>query len=168
VTIVGPSAPGDYAVTGNTCLAADVPAGGRCTVAVTFSPKAPGNRPAVLRFDHNAVGGLNLVGLQGQGNQPTIEINPGVTPPGRVVTVTGKDFPPGKTVTVKFDGRVGQSTVTAGADGTFRASLLVFHKSSPENRTVLATVDGFADPLAKGPLLIVFPTVSPADFVVRG
>ncbi|HEV2783575.1 MAG TPA: hypothetical protein VGX25_29670 [Actinophytocola sp.] len=47
-------------------------------------------------------------------------------------------------------------------------SLLVFPKASPENRTVVVTVDGSPALQAKDTLLIVFPSVNPADFVVRG
>lgn len=167
VTVVGPGAPADFTISSNGCIAA-VPPGQLCKVFVKFSPKLPGSRTANLQFVDNAAGGPHLVGLSGSGNQPVITVSPGVTTPGRVVTVTGKDFPPGKTVTIKFDQRIGQSTVVAGADGTFRVPLLIFPKSTPENRTVLGTVDGFTDPLGRAPLLIVFPSVSPAEFVVRG
>jgi hypothetical protein len=163
VTPVGVN-PADYTVSGNTCQT--VAPAGQCRVSVKFSPRLPGARPATLQFTDNA-GGPHLVGLTGSGNQPTLTVNPGVAPPGQVVSVIGRDFPPGKTVTVKFDGRIGQSTVVAAADGTFRTPLLIFPKATPESRTVLGTVVGFTDPLAKGPLLIVFPTVSPAEFVVR-
>jgi Tol biopolymer transport system component len=167
VTIVGPGAPGDYTIASNTCATA-VATNASCRVAVRFSPKLAGTRDAILRFDHNIPGtGPRLVGLKGSGNQPTIEVNPGVTAPGRAITVIGKQFPPGKAVTVKFDGRVGQATVVAAADGSFRVPLLVYPKATPETRSVLGTVDGFADPLAKAPLLIVFATVSPAEFVIR-
>jgi Tol biopolymer transport system component len=167
VTIVGPGSPGDYSIASNTCATA-VAAKATCRVAVKFSPKLPGTRDAVLQFTDNAPGGpQHLVALKGSGNQPVLEVNPGVTPPGRAVTVTGKQFPPGKTVVVKFDGRVGQASVVAGADGSFRVPLLVYPKATPETRSVLGTVDGFAEPLAKTPLLIVFATVSPAEFVIR-
>jgi hypothetical protein len=165
VTPIGAN-PADYTISSNGCLAAVAP-GGLCRVLVKFSPKLPGARPAVLQFTDNAAGGPHLVGLNGSGNQPSITVSPGVTTPGRVVTVTGKEFPPGKVVTVKFDGRVGQATVTAGTDGTFRVPLLIFPKATPENRNILATVGGFTDPLGRTQLLIVFPSVSPAEFVVR-
>jgi hypothetical protein len=168
VTLVPPVGPADYAVTVNTCTGVDVPPGGQCQITVVFSPTLPGDRSAVLQFDDNAAGGPHLVGLRGQANAPAIEVNPGVTPPGRVTTVSGKDFPPGKTVTVTFRTAVGSSTVTVGSDGTFRASLLVFHKATPENRRIAATVDGLPALFAEDDLLVVFPTVSPADFVVRG
>ncbi|HEV2783576.1 MAG TPA: choice-of-anchor D domain-containing protein [Actinophytocola sp.] len=168
VAPVGPGAPGDYTVTANTCVG-QVPAGGQCLVSVRFSPAEPGERTAALRFDAAAPVGTRLVGLRGTASPLSIEVNPGVSPPGRVTTVTGKGFPPGKSVTVTFDPqRPGQTTATVGPDGTFRASLLVFPKASPENRTVVATVDGSPALQAKDTLLIVFPSVNPADFVVRG
>lgn len=168
VAPVPPVGPQDYAVTVNTCTGVEVPPGGQCQVTVVFSPTLPGDRTAVLQFDDNAVGGPHLVGLRGQGNQPTIEVNPGVTPPSRVTTVSGRDFPPGKNVTVTFRTAVGSATATVAPDGTFRAPLLIFPKATPENRRVVATVDGFPALFAEGQVLVVFPTVSPADFVVRG
>src|SRR5206468_1814161 len=94
VDIVGPGSPEDYKVTTSTC-ASVAGGGGQCTVSVAFSPKASGNRTAVLRFTDNTPDGTHLVDLTGSANQPTIQVNPGVTPPGRVVSVIGKDFPPG-------------------------------------------------------------------------
>jgi hypothetical protein len=168
VDIVGPGNPEDYRIASSTCGAA-VPGGGQCTVNIAFSPKGSGNRQAVLRFTDNAPGGpSHLVGLQGSANQPSITVSPGITPPGRVVTVTGKDFPPGHVVTVKFQDRPGQTSIQAKDDGTFQAPLLIFPKAAPETRTVLATIPEFTDPLGRTTLLIVFPTVSPANFVVRG
>lgn len=167
VTPVG-AAPEDYKVSANTCAATSVPAGGTCTVSVTFSPSLPGDRLAALQFTDNAVGSPHLVGLRGQSGQPTIEINPGVTPPSRVVSVIGKGFPPGKTVTLTFTTAIEKGTATVGADGTFRGSMLVYAKAKAETRTVVATVDGSPALFANGQLLVVFPSVSPAEFVVRG
>lgn len=168
VEIVGATG-ADYKVSKNTCGATVAP-GATCAVTVAFSPKASGNRNAVLRFEHNSPnpGSSNLIGLTGTAPQPTILVNPGVSPPGRVVTVLGRDFPPNLSVTVKFDARPGQTVIKAGTDGTFKAPLLIFPKASPETRSILATMAEFPDPLARTPLLVVFPTVTPANFVVRG
>jgi WD40-like Beta Propeller Repeat len=165
VAVVGPGAPGDYAISANTCTT--VQPNGQCRVTVRFSPQLPGDRTANLQFTHNA-GGPTLIGLRGSAVAPVLDVNPGVTPPGRVVTVIGRQFPPGKTVTLTYTTAPGTSKATVAADGTFRADLLVFPKSKPENRTVVATVDGSPALSANDQLLIVFPTVSPADFVVRG
>ncbi|HET9140162.1 choice-of-anchor D domain-containing protein [Actinophytocola sp.] len=169
VVPVGPGAPGDYTIGTNTCTAAPIPGGGSCTVAVKFSPTLPGDRLANLQFTDNAPGGPHLVGLRGSAGPVTLEVNPGVSPPNRAVTVIGKGYPPGKTVTVTFtNGAPGKATAVVGADGIFRASFMIFQRSKPESRTVVATVDGAPALFANAQLLIVFPTVSPADFVVRG
>lgn len=162
----GAGAPGDYAISTNTCLTSLAP-NAQCQVSVRFSPSLPGDRPAVLQFTDNAPGGPHLVGLRGQGGLMTITVNPGIMPGGRVTSVIGAGFPPGKSVTITFQQRPGQSTATVAADGTFRASLLVFPKASPETRTVVATVDGSPALFTTTPLLIVFDTVKPADFVIR-
>lgn len=167
VDIVGPGNPEDFRISTNTC-GAPVPGGGQCAVSIAFSPKGSGNRSAVLRFTDNVLGGPHLVGLQGSANQPSITVSPGITPPGRVVTVTGKDFPPGHDVTVKFQDRPGQSKIRTKDDGTFQTPLLIFPKASPETRTVQATIAEITDPLGSTTLLIVFATVSPANFVIRG
>ncbi|MFL6142868.1 MAG: choice-of-anchor D domain-containing protein [Labedaea sp.] len=168
VTPVGPGAPGDYKISANTCLNVAIAANASCRVSVKFSPTLPGDRSATLQFTHNAPGGTTLVGLRGQSGTPILEVNPGVTAPSRVVTVIGKGYPPNKKVNVTFAGAVGGTVATTGADGTFRASLLIFPKTKPEQRTVVGTVDGAPALFANVPLLIVIASVSPADFVVRG
>ncbi len=168
VTVVSAVAPNDYAVTTNTCVGAPVPVGGTCRVNVRFSPTAPGERPAVLRFDDNAVGGPHLVGLSGSGSQPTIEISPGVTPPSRVIAVTGTGFAPNQAITLAVPGGVTATPATTDATGTFRGALLILPKGSSTARLVTASVTTFPTIRAERPVLIVTPTVSPADFVVRG
>lgn len=164
----GLNAPGDYTVASNTCAGVSVAPGASCRVAVRFSPALPGDRRATLKFTDNAAGSPHLVGLQGRAGAPTLEMNPGVTVPSRVVTATGKGFPPGKKVTVTSASASERTVATVGADGTFRASLLVFAEAKAETRTMVATVDGIPALFANAPLLVVFPTVSPAEFVVRG
>jgi hypothetical protein len=168
VTPVGPGVPGDYSVPNNACAGVNVPAGGTCKITVRFTPSAPGDRSAVLQITDNAPGGPHLVAVHGQSGTPTLEVNPGITPPARVVTVTGKGFAANHKVNITFQAQVGGTTVTAGPDGTFRASLVIFPKAKPEQRIVVATVDGAPGVTATAPLLIVFPTVHPSDFVVRG
>jgi hypothetical protein len=60
------------------------------------------------------------------------------------------------------------SRSTARQDGTFRASLLILPKAAIGDFTVVATVSDAPVVNAEKPLLVVTPTVSPADFVVRG
>jgi Tol biopolymer transport system component len=167
VSVVG-SAAGDFAIVGNTCGGNAVQPNGSCNVSVRYTPQAPGDRAATLQFNDNAAGGPHLVGLHGIAGAPTLEFSPGVTQPGRVVTAIGKGFPPNKKVFVTFPNAVDNSTATTDANGNFSVALVIFKKSKPETRSAVATVDGFPTITANAPLLIVFPTVSPADFVVRG
>ncbi len=168
MTVVSAVAPNDYAVTTNTCVGAPIPVGGTCQVKVRFSPTVPGERPAVLRFDDNAIGGPHLVGLTGSGSQPSIEISPGVTPPSRVITVTGTGFAPNQPITLAVPGGVTTTPATTDGTGTFRGALLILPRGSSTSRLVTASVTAFPTIKAERPVLIVTPTVSPADFVVRG
>jgi hypothetical protein len=169
VSAVGVAAPGaGFAVAAESCTAGPLPAGGTCTVSVRFSPSAPGDLAAVLRFDDSAPGAPHLVGLRGAGAKPAIVVSPGVTPPGRVVTVSGTGFAPGRPIVTTMDGARQTGPVFAAADGTFRASLLVLWEAPIGNFTVVAKVADSPALNAAKPLLVVTPTVSPADFVVRG
>jgi len=168
VTPVGPGVPGDFSIPSNGCAGVNIPAAGTCKITVRFTPSAPGDRSATLQITDNAPGGPHLIGMHGQAVTPTLEVSPGITAPARVVTVTGKGFAANHKVNITFQNQVGGATVIAGPDGTFRASLVIFPKAKPEQRTVVAIVDGFPGITATAPLLIVFPTVHPSDFVVRG
>ncbi|GAA4922148.1 WD40 repeat protein [Stackebrandtia albiflava] len=72
--------------------------------------------------------------------QPVLRVNPAVGPPGRVTTATGTDFPPGVEVRLTWDRGIpaAASTVTVGADGTFRLPLLVFYRDRLGTRTLTA------------------------------
>lgn len=62
---IGGANAGDYAYF-DTC-AGPVDAGGSCTVAVTFAPKGPGTRAALLRIDSDTQEGPQTVNLSGVG-----------------------------------------------------------------------------------------------------
>jgi len=164
VTVEPPTAAAHYSVAATDCT--KVIAGGTCTVSVRFSPRSPGDQPAVLRFSSDAPGAPHLVGLRGSGGEPVLTVSPAVSPPGRVVSLTGTGFAPGLPVVV--DGAVLTAPVVAAANGMFRASLLVLPNSPIGNRLVVAEVLGVPAVRDGSMLLVVTPTVSPADFVVRG
>jgi hypothetical protein len=168
VAVVSAVAPDDYPVTADTCTGKPVAAKGTCQVTVAFSPKGSGDRPAVLRFTDNAPGSAaHLIGLAGKGSTPVLLVVPGVTPPGRAVAVTGTGFPPNLPVTITLTGSVEVAHATPNDTGAFTAALLVLPKSGIGSRPVVATTDG-TGLKAEKPLLIVTPTVTPADFVGRG
>jgi Ca2+-binding RTX toxin-like protein len=67
---LGGTNPGDFTITGTTCLAASVAAGGTCTVSVAFKPTATGARSATLLIADNAAGSPQSIPLRGTGLAP--------------------------------------------------------------------------------------------------
>ena len=59
--------PGDYAISANTC-GSSLAAAAKCTVSVTFTPKATGNRGATLAITDSATTSPQKVTLAGTGN----------------------------------------------------------------------------------------------------
>lgn len=168
VTVEPPAARLHYTVTGNTCAGAPVAPGRTCVVTVRLIPAASGNLPAVLSFADSAAGSPHLVGLTASAPAPEIAVSPAVTPPGRVVTVTGTGFAPNRQVVVSAELAIQTDPVVAKADGTFTAALLVLPKAAIGGRAVVAKVTVFPEVNGEKPLLVVTPTVGPAEFVVRG
>jgi hypothetical protein len=168
VAVVSTVAPDDYPIVADTCTGKPVAAKGTCQVTVAFSPRASADRPAVLRFTDDAPGSpAHLIGLAGKGSTPTLQVVPGVTPPGRAVTVTGTGFPPNLPVTITLTGSIETAHVKAGDTGDFTVALLVFPKSGIGSRPVVGTTDGTGI-TAQKLLLVVTPTVTPSEFVGRG
>jgi WD40-like Beta Propeller Repeat len=168
VTVEPPAARQHYKVTGNTCAGAPLAPDKSCVVTVRLIPAASGDLPAVLSFVDNAPGSPHLVGMAGSAPAPEIVVSPAVTPPNRVVTVTGTGFAPNRQVLASAPLAIQTNPVTVAVDGTFRAALLVLPKAAIGNRTVVAKVTVFPEINAEKPLLVVTPTVGPAEFVVRG
>ncbi|MFL6123306.1 choice-of-anchor D domain-containing protein [Actinophytocola sp.] len=168
VEVVSAAAPGDYTIAADTCTGKPVAPKGTCQVTVKLSPSGPGDRPAVLRFVDGGPGGnAHLIGLAGKGSTPAVLLSPGVTQPGFVVTVGGTGFAPDNPVTITMADSIETTHAVPDAAGNFSAGLLVLPKSPVGNRLVTATIDGTTVE-AQRPLLIVTPTVTASDFVVRG
>jgi hypothetical protein len=67
---------GDFAKSSDNCTGIAVPPNGTCTVSVTFSPAATGNRSATLAFSDNAAGSPQAVYLTGMGVSFPVLISP--------------------------------------------------------------------------------------------
>ncbi|MGD0693506.1 MAG: choice-of-anchor D domain-containing protein [Terriglobia bacterium] len=65
---------GDFGQTNN--CGTSVPAGGSCTITVTFAPAAPGNRAGFILVYDNAPGGLQAVSLSGTGVGAMAQLSP--------------------------------------------------------------------------------------------
>lgn len=167
VSVEPPAARAHFTVAANTCTA-PVPAGGTCTVAVAFSPQETKAVTGVLQFKDDAAGTPHIIGLRGSGTKPAIELSPAVSQPGRVITVTGTGFAPGHRIVVSVLGAVQTGPITVAPNGTFRGGLLILPRASIGNFTVIAKVADAATVNAEKQLLVVTPSVGPADFVLRG
>lgn len=102
--------------------------------------------------------------------QPSIEVNPGLGPPGRPAHVTGEDFPPGAHVSISLDGGLHAQAdeVVIAEDGTFSTSLLVLVHEQLGPREVLAEpVSGPTFGPVDTPFLVVPGGLDPPDFIGR-
>jgi hypothetical protein len=71
----------------NTCaVGASVPAGGSCTVAVTYTPTSPGSSSATVTVAEEGFGAVSVsTSLEGSGGNPALRIEPGGADFGAVV-----------------------------------------------------------------------------------
>ncbi|MGB3438915.1 MAG: choice-of-anchor D domain-containing protein [Actinophytocola sp.] len=167
--VTPPLAPADFTIESDTCTGTPVPPDGTCQVTVRFSPQRIGQRTAVLRFTDDVPDDTpHLIGLTGTGGTPAVAVSPGVSQPGRTITVTGTGFAPNRPVTITITGSVEKATAQPDGTGTFSKVVLILPRSPIGTHPVVATIDG-TDPAisAAKPVLIVSPSVSPADFVIR-
>ena len=75
VQITGAQAP-SFHLTNDGCSRQNVPAGGSCRVAVTFSPLVAGELSASLSVTDNAAGSPQASALSGAGVTPTVDLTP--------------------------------------------------------------------------------------------
>jgi hypothetical protein len=104
--------------------------------------------------------------------QPTLDLDPGIGPPGFVARVLGRDFPPGGVVRLAWSVGISEipGEVTVRPDGTIDAQALVFHKDLLGPRTLLGSwVRGsrFGTVASVRQFLVVPRTVQPPAFVAR-
>ena len=181
----GPLAVGTAAVTGSDRadfdVAADTCAGRllhrteKCTLTVTFTPRAGGPRAATLAVPDDFKGSPRTVRLRGSGtktvvNTPTLKISPTIGPPGIVVVATGRGFPANSQVRLSWSRGTTPTMPTVKADGagSFSTQVLVLHNDLAGPRDLRATpVAAGAFPPAKAPMLVTRPSVGPPGFVIR-
>ncbi len=64
----------DFTLTADTCSSAPLAPGGNCSISVSFTPSAVGNRTASVTIPSDAAYSPNIVTLSGMGTGPTITI----------------------------------------------------------------------------------------------
>jgi hypothetical protein len=173
VAVGGPN-PFDFTTVDATGCIGFLAPGASCTVRVTFTPTAPGERSATLVFTDTAPGGPHSVSLTGRAPLPTLIVNPGVTVPGRTVQIQGLNWAPNQIVVLTTADAndptrlfAGSTEIRANAFGGLDGTILFFQKTPTGPRIVIAT--GTPPTLAAfQPLLISVATINGLDFVTRG
>jgi hypothetical protein len=112
VTIAGTN-PGDFAKSADTCSGASVPSSGTCTVRVTFTPTAAGQRSAILSIADNAPDTPQSASLTGTGTDFAVSVPAG----GDSATVTAGD-PATYNLSIAPSGFVGTAALTCTWQGT--------------------------------------------------
>jgi hypothetical protein len=133
----------DYKITQNTCTNKNLPVGGSCTIAVSFTSHGAGQRPAALQIMTVQQGvtaqSAHVIGLRGVTPTPAILVNPGVVVNGRVTNISGTNFAQNAEVLLTIGD---QEPVKARTDaaGNFDQAVLVLPHSPLTSRPVDATV----------------------------
>jgi hypothetical protein len=169
-TVLDGSVPGahsDYTVDFSDC-AGGVAHLATCQILVTWVGHAVGTRPATVQLVDNAPGGLNLITVRANVPKPTLTVNPGVSPTGRVVTVSGLGFAPKRLVDIVVVDQNESATVKTDAQGKFSTGLVLFPNGDEGPRTVTAHSHGASATIAaEGPLLIVLGSLDSPTLVIR-
>ncbi len=97
--------PGDFALVGDSCTQAPVPAGGSCTFIVRFTPSAAGVRAGTLSFKANTSTGTHVLNLSGAGVAPAVPVI--VTTPERLAVTLRYDYSRLGRTSTRFTGAVG-------------------------------------------------------------
>ena len=103
LNITGITSSGDYAES-DTCLSSSpVPAGGTCTITVSFTPGASGIRTGQITVADDAPGGSQVVNMTGTGSAPALSLSAtslkfitlaGTTSAAKMVTLTNRGVGP--------------------------------------------------------------------------
>jgi hypothetical protein len=168
--------PGDFTITSDTCSGASLNAGATCVVDVSFHASAAGDRNAFVQFADTASGSPQLAPVHGRA--PTIIVNPGVAAPSRTVLVTGMSWAANQQLQIAMIDTADPThqfpetvKVQADASGTFKEVVVLFPKSPPGSRFVVATSlisDPFPGVTARAPLLVALATSQAPNFLTRG
>jgi hypothetical protein len=162
----GQAAPACAAPTGG-CDLGTLPVGRQVVIQVTLKPAATVNGEAVgkveMPFESPSKEGNNTARAAVVVLAPTIIVTPDAGKPGYVPTIIGRNFPPGAKVHLRWDRGITAwpEPVTVGADGAFRAPMIILHKDMLGMRNMVAT--HAADLPNPGPKF--GPTVAPCVVV---
>jgi Tol biopolymer transport system component len=161
----------DFQVVADSCSGVVLHRAEACTVSVTFTPSAPGERTATLEVADAFTGSPRTARLRGQASLSKIKLDPPIGPPGTVTIATGSGFPPNTAVRLQWSIGITPHLppVVTDAGGNFRVQVLVFHNDRTGTRELLAdAVDGSTFPETAVPMFVSqAPTVPPSFVILR-
>jgi hypothetical protein len=160
---------GDFAITRNACQGAVLQPGASCTITLTHTAHAVGQRQGFVKITHGPLNRVLLAGLTGGGKKPVVAVNPGVVGTKGVTYVQITDFPANRPFTLNLGPSIGAVTRSydgaAVRDGTGRTTLLIFN-TTPAPYQVWALIPGLSD--TRGILPGMTTQVSTPLLIVRG
>jgi hypothetical protein len=163
VTIAG-SDPADFTIIASTCTG-PLDIAQTCTVDVSFTPKAGGQRSAVVTVGTDA-GQYTTILVGGDGRYTaTMSTSSDRLFSGATFGVGGNGFPPNSTVTLLFaDGAGGTYTARTNKGGAFLTSFVLGANERPGPRTLVArTPDGASAAVSVTVVPSLAPSAGPAS-----
>ncbi len=153
VRVAGPN-PDDFVISSNSCERRSLNPRSTCSIGVTFTPRASGQRSAVVEVA-TATGQYTVMVPDGLGRyQPSFMVDPAEAEAGRDVGILGTGFPPSTTVAILFgDDPTSRVDIETNADGAFLTRIPIRSSERGGNRTLVAqAADGTT---ASAPLVVI-------------
>ncbi len=153
VRIAGPH-PDDFVISSNSCEQRSLNPRSTCSIGVTFTPQASGQRSAVVEVA-TATGQYTVMVPDGLGRyQPNFVVDRAEVEAGRDFGVGGNGFPPSTTVAILFgDDPTSRFDIVTNADGAFLATVPTRSTERGGERTLVAqAADGTT---ASAPLAVI-------------
>jgi hypothetical protein len=138
VRVVGPN-PDDFVISSNSCDQRSLNPRSTCSIGVTFSPRASGQRSAVVEVA-TPTGQYTVMVPDGLGRyQPNLVVDRTQVEAGRQFGIGGSGFPPSTTVAILFgDDPTSRVDVLTDVDGAFLAMVPTRVSERGGNRRVVA------------------------------
>jgi hypothetical protein len=153
VRVVGPN-PDDFVVSSNRCAQRSLNPRSTCSIGVTFTPTASGQRSAVVEVA-TETGQYTVMVPDGVGRyQPNFVLDRTEVEAGRDFGIGGNGFPPSTPVAILFgDDPASRVDIVTNSDGAFLATIPTRRSERGGDRTVVAlAADGTT---ASAPLSVI-------------
>jgi hypothetical protein len=138
VRVVGPD-PDDFIISSNSCEQRSLNPRSTCSIGVTFTPKASGQRTAVIEVA-TPTGQYTVMVPDGEGRyEPNFVLDRTEVEAGRPFGIGGNGFPPSTPLSILFgDDASHRVEIVTNEDGAFLASIPTLSSERGGDRTVVA------------------------------